>query len=74
MSEVSVKQLADAVGIPVDRLITQLGEAGVQAPGSDAMISDEDKMRLLKHLRKGDESKEVAQAPSKKNYAKAQDG
>ncbi len=66
MSEVSVKQLADAVGISVDRLLTQLDEAGVPVPGADAMISDEDKMRLLKHLRKGDASKESAAAIGKK--------
>ena len=52
MSEVTVKQLADAVGIPVDRLLVQLDEAGVPVPGADATISDEDKMQLLKHLRK----------------------
>ncbi len=57
MSEVSVKQLADAVGIPVDRLLTQLDEAGISVAGSDAMIGDDDKMRLLKHLRKSDEMK-----------------
>jgi translation initiation factor IF-2 len=59
MSEVTVKQLADAVGIPVDRLLVQLDEAGVPVPGADATISDEDKMQLLKHLRKGGDVAEV---------------
>ncbi len=29
MSDVTVKQFADVVGIPVDRLLVQLGEAGL---------------------------------------------
>ena len=67
MSEVTVKQLAEAVGIPVDRLLTQLGEAGVAVPpGADAKISDEDKMQLLKHLRKGDEKAASANSNPKK--------
>lgn len=51
MAEVKVRQLADEVGIPVDRLLTQLGEAGIEAGDADAAISDADKIRLLKHLR-----------------------
>lgn len=59
MSEVTVKQLAEAVGIPVDRLLVQLGEAGVSVGGAEEKISDDEKMQLLKHLRK-DDAKEVA--------------
>ncbi len=67
MSEVTVKQLAEAVGIPVDRLLAQLGEAGVEVPpGADATISDKDKMQLLKHLRKGSEQTEAANSSPKK--------
>ncbi|ALP53037.1 translation initiation factor IF-2 [Candidatus Tenderia electrophaga] len=67
MSEVTVKQLAEAVGIPMDRLLVQLGEAGVEVPpGADATISDKDKMQLLKHLRKGDEQAEAANSSPKK--------
>jgi len=67
MSEVTVKQLAEAVGIPVERLISQLGEAGVSVPtGEDARISDEDKVRLLKHLRQGNERTESASSGPKK--------
>jgi translation initiation factor IF-2 len=67
MSEVTVKQLAEAVGIPVDRLLTQLGEAGIEVPpGADATISDEDKMQLLKHLRQGSAKSESANSSPKK--------
>jgi translation initiation factor IF-2 len=51
MAEVTVKQLADVVGIPVDRLILQLGEAGLAVKGEDQTISDKDKMELLAFLR-----------------------
>ena len=67
MSEVTVKQLAEAVGIPVDRLLSQLGEAGIGVPSdADATISDSDKMELLKHLRKGNETADAAAPTSKK--------
>ncbi len=65
MSEVTVKQLAEAVGTPVDRLLEQLGEAGISVSNADAKISDEDKVRLLKHLRKGEVKPTVAAAPKK---------
>jgi translation initiation factor IF-2 len=51
MADVTVKQLADVVGIPVDRLISQLGEAGLAVKDEDQTISDKDKMELLTHLR-----------------------
>ena len=67
MSEVTVKQLAEAVGIPVDRLLVQLGEAGVGVPANaEATISDSDKMQLLKHLRQANEATEAGAATSKK--------
>ena len=52
MAEVTVKQLASVVGIPVDRLLTQLSEAGLSINNPDEAISDEDKVELLSHLRK----------------------
>jgi translation initiation factor IF-2 len=51
MSDVSVKQLAEVVGTPVERLLEQMKEAGVSVSGADQMISDEEKMKLLEHLR-----------------------
>ncbi len=52
MSEVTVKQFAEVVGIPVERLIVQLGEAGLPVGKESDSISDEQKMQLLEHLRK----------------------
>ena len=51
MAEVTVKQLADVVGTPVERLLEQIKDAGLAADSADARISDEDKMQLLSYLR-----------------------
>ena len=52
MSEVTVKQLADVVGTPVDRLLQQLGDAGVPKSTAEDAISDTEKMQLLEFLRR----------------------
>jgi translation initiation factor IF-2 len=51
MAQVTVKQLAEVVGTPVDRLLTQLAEAGIEVADPDASITDDQKMQLLSHLR-----------------------
>jgi len=51
MSKVTVKQLSEVVGAPVERLLEQLKEAGIEATSADAEISDEQKVKLLDHLR-----------------------
>ena len=51
MAQVTVKQLADEVGIPVDRLLTQLAEAGVTVADEQSGIVDSDKLKLLAYLR-----------------------
>ncbi len=67
MSEVTVKQLADMVGIPVVRLLAQLGDAGVQVSGSDASITEQEKTRLLSHLRRshGKQERASGEGPSR---------
>ncbi len=52
MSEVTVKQLATDVGIPVDRLLSQLEEAGLPKQGEDEAISEAEKVQLLDYLRR----------------------
>ena len=52
MSDVTVKQFAEVVGIPVDRLLTQLGKAGLRISDADAKITDSEKLELLTYLRK----------------------
>ena len=51
MSKVTVKQLSEVVGAPVERLLEQLKEAGIEAVSADAEITDEQKVKLLDHLR-----------------------
>jgi len=51
MSEVTVKQLADEVKTPVEKLLVQLSEAGLEFDAADQVVSDEQKMQLLDHLR-----------------------
>ncbi len=65
MSEVTVKELAKVVGATPERLLEQLAEAGVPAASVDASVSDDDKMKLLAHLRKSRSSSEgEAKKPS----------
>ena len=52
MPDVSVKEYADVIGIPVGRLVDQLHEAGVKSKTSDDMLSDDEKSELLAHLRR----------------------
>ena len=60
MSEVTVSQLASDVGIPVDRLLKQLSEAGVTKQSAEDKISEQEKMDLLNHLRRSHGKKEAA--------------
>jgi len=68
MAEVTIRQFADNVGIPIERLLAQLGDAGLSAKGADDNISENEKKRLLSHLRKihgKDTDKSVNQSPKK---------
>ncbi len=51
MADVTVKQFAEVVGIPVDRLLAQLDEAGIDIKKPDEPISEKEKTQLLGHLR-----------------------
>ncbi len=51
MADVTVKQLAEVVGTPVDRLLEQFGEAGIGKSGPDDAVTDEEKVKLLEYLR-----------------------
>ncbi len=52
MSDKTVKQLAEIVKIPLERLLEQLKEAGLSASSPDDFINEDEKMQLLAHLRK----------------------
>lgn len=52
MSDKTVRQLAEIVKIPLERLLEQLKEAGLSASTPDDFITEDEKMQLLAHLRK----------------------
>jgi len=51
MSQVTVKQLSEVVGAPVERLLEQLKDAGITVSDGNSEITDEQKFKLLDHLR-----------------------
>ncbi|MCG8464981.1 MAG: translation initiation factor IF-2 [Xanthomonadales bacterium] len=66
MSKVTVKQLAEVLGVTVDKLLTQFEEAGLKITNPDAEVSNDDKKTLLTFLRSshGKDNPDVG-APSK---------
>ncbi|WP_070962358.1 translation initiation factor IF-2 [Vibrio sonorensis] len=61
MTQITVKALSDEIGTPVDRLVEQLADAGMSKTSSD-MISEDEKQKLLTHLKKehGDSTGEAS--------------
>jgi len=52
MSDKTVKELAGMVGIPLDKLLEQMKEADISAHSAEDTVSEDEKMKLLAHLRK----------------------
>ena len=52
MADVTVAQFAEVLKVPVDKLLSQLDEAGIKVKGSEDTISDDAKLELLTHLRR----------------------
>lgn len=61
MSEVTVKQLAESVGTPVEKLLTQMKAAGLPQKKESDSVSDEEKHTLLTHLKTSHGDKADAQ-------------
>ena len=51
MAEVTVKQLAETVGAPIDRLLKQMAEAGLPHSGEEETVTEEQKQTLLAFLK-----------------------
>ncbi|MDK2777735.1 MAG: translation initiation factor IF-2 [Pseudomonadota bacterium] len=51
MADVTVKELADVVGTSVDRLLSQMKEAGLPQTAAEQTVSDEQKQTLLVFLK-----------------------
>jgi translation initiation factor IF-2 len=60
MSEITIRQLANMVGTPEDKLLAQLAEAGMQFEGPDQVISNREKTKLLDFLRRNHGKQESA--------------
>jgi translation initiation factor IF-2 len=52
MSEVTVRQLATVLALPVDKLLEQLAEAGMKFDGPDQVVTSTEKVKLLGFLRR----------------------
>ncbi len=66
MSHVTVSEFAEVLKVPVDRLLVQLDEAGIQVTGAEDTIDDDAKLELLTHLRRSHGRKDpAASAPRK---------
>jgi translation initiation factor IF-2 len=66
MADVTVAQFAEVLKVPVEKLLSQLDEAGIKVDGSDDTISDDAKLELLTHLRRSHgqaETSSTAAAP-----------
>ncbi len=66
MSEVTVKQLAEVLNVPLDTLLGQLESAGIAAKNADDAISNDDKRLLLAYLRDSHGKDKQDQSPRKK--------
>jgi translation initiation factor IF-2 len=64
MAEVTVKELAQVVGTPLERLLQQMQEAGLPQTSADQRVSDEEKQALLAYL-KNSHGGETAGEPRK---------
>ena len=64
MADVTVKQLAQIVGIQVERLLNQLQEAGLPITDEHQTVNEEQKRTLLSHL-KGSGESDARQAPER---------
>ncbi len=68
MSEKTVQELSEMVNIPLEKLLEQLKAADITAHTADDVISEEEKLKLLSHLRQrhGKSSAEEADAAPKR--------
>jgi len=60
MSDVTVKQLAETVNTPVDRLLSQMQEAGLPHKAEDEAVSEQQKQILLVSLQRSHGERDAA--------------
>jgi len=64
MSTITIKAFADQIGIEPDRLVKQLGDAGVEGKTVDDSLRDSEKRQLLEFLRSGGAAATEKTAPA----------
>ncbi|MYH90525.1 MAG: translation initiation factor IF-2 [Gammaproteobacteria bacterium] len=57
MSEVTISSFASQIGISIDKLLEQLGQAGISGKTAEDLLEDSEKIRLLQFL-KGEAARE----------------
>ena len=68
MTDVTVRQLAETVGAPVDRLLRQMADAGLPHTTDGESVTDDQKQKLLAHLKQSHGSS--ISAPKKITFKK----
>ena len=66
MADVTISELAGVVGVSVDKLLSQVKEAGLPHAKADELISNEDKNTLLVFLRRSHGDRDASSAAPKK--------
>ncbi len=51
MAEVTVKQLAEVVGVPIEKLLQQMSDAGIKHQHMEQSVTDDEKQQLLTFLK-----------------------
>lgn len=66
MADVTISELAGVVGVSVDKLLSQVKEAGLPHTKADELISNDDKNTLLVFLRRSHGDRDATSAAPKK--------
>ena len=72
MADVTIEELAKTVGVSVDKLLSQIKEAGLPHSRADELISNDDKNTLLVFLRQSHGVRESGGAAPQKITLKRQ--
>ena len=60
MSQITIDKFAHQIGISIDKLISQLEQAGMAGKSKTSLLEDDEKIKLLQHLKGDADHKPVA--------------
>ncbi|MDH3353790.1 MAG: translation initiation factor IF-2 [Chromatiales bacterium] len=69
MSDITVAKFSETIGVDVERLLSQLDDAGIKASSGEDFINDEEKVTFLDYLKKKHGSTEEKEKPEKEDVA-----